>query len=133
MMNKRTLTTVLALILLACFFLPYFSDNTDKVSAFHVVFGKGDVPGVSGAERYLWLLIPIGAILLLFGEDRFTGGFAYWLPLLGLLYIVLRIIIETMAHSSLGEAARAVFEIASYGFWISVLAAVLLVINKNRV
>jgi hypothetical protein len=133
-MNKRILSIVLALILLACFFLPYFSDGSDKVSAFDIVFGKGDMAGVGGAERFLWLLIPFGAILVLFGgKDRFTGGFAYWLPLLGLLYIVLRIFVELTGHSSAGEAAKAIFEIAGYGFWISLVAAVLLPMNKNRV
>lgn len=132
-MNKRTFTIVLALILLACFFLPYFSDGTDRVSAFNIVFGNSEMAGVSGAERFLWLLVPIGAVLLLFGGERFTGGFAYWLPLLGLLYIVLRIFIEVTAQSSAGDAVSIIFKTASYGFWISVVAAVLLVINKNRV
>lgn len=131
-MNKRTITIVLALILLACFFLPYFGDGAEKVSAYDVAFGKGEMAGIEGAERFLWLLIPFGSILLLFGGERFTGGFAYWLPLLGLLYIILRIFIEITSHSSPGEAAEQIFSVASYGFWISLVAAVGLVVNKNR-
>ena len=131
-MNKKTLAVVLALILLACFFLPYFSDGSEKFSAFSIVFGKGDMPGVNGAERFLWLLIPMGAILVLFGAPRFTGGFAYYLPLLGLLYIVLRIFIQTAPNSSAGEAAKAIFELASYGFWISLVAAVILPFSKSK-
>jgi hypothetical protein len=132
-MNKRTLTIVLALILLACFFLPYFTVDTEKFSAFDIVFGKGDMAGADGAERFLWLLIPFGAILLLFGGDRVLGGLTYWMPLIGLLYIILRIFIQATSHSSAGEAARLIFDIAGYGFWISLVAAVVLPINKNRI
>lgn len=131
-MNKRTITIILALILLGCFFLPWFGDGTDKVSAYDVVFGKGEMADIEWPEKFLWLLIPLGSILLLIGGERFTGGFAYWLPLMGVLYIFLRIFIEITAHTSAGEAAEQIFSVASWGFWITLVAAVGLVVNKKR-
>ena len=132
-MNKGILTIVLALILLACFFLPYFTIDTDKFSAFNIVFGNGKIQGADGSERFLWLLIPMGAIVLLFGGARTTPGFTYWLPLIGVLFIILRILIEGIARTSAGDAFDIILKTATYGFWISLVAAVLLPFTKRRI
>ena len=125
------LTPVLAIVLLVCFFLPYFSNGSESFSAFNIVFGKNGLSGVGSAERYLWLLIPIAAILLLFGGNT-TGGFIYWIPLIGLVYIIVRIYLESKGMGAGNVGIGDVLKIASYGFWISLGAAILLPFTKSK-
>jgi hypothetical protein len=128
-MNNKLFTPVLAIVLLVCFFLPYFSNGLESFSAFNIVFGKHGLSGVGSAERYLWLLIPLAALLLLFGGNT-SGGFTYWIPLIGLVYIIVRIYIEANSIGSAGIGD--ILKIASYGFWISLGAAILLPFSKSR-
>ena len=130
-MNNKMITPILAVVLLVCFFLPYFSNGSESFSAFNIVFGKHGLTGVGSAERYLWLLIPLAALLLLFGGST-SGGFIYWLPLIGLVYIIVRIYMEAKGMGGGNVAIGDVLKLASYGFWISLGAAVLLPFTKSR-
>jgi hypothetical protein len=137
-MNKKTISTVLSLALLACFFLPFISIDGYNVSGFQIVFGKDGESGI-GSSRYLFvsLLIPIGAILILLdslssGSSSY-GGYGYWMPLVGILYLAVMIYLGmqqgagTMGGSlSMGEIISAL----GYAFWITLAASVILIFNK---
>lgn len=132
-MNKKTITIVLSLILLIAFFLPYISNGPAKLSCYDIVFGKDGVEGLSSNGRYLFvtLLIPIGAILILLGvfiKDSFANnGLVFWMPLIGIVYIIVMLYIT-------GSSALTVSELVGwlgYGFWASLVAAILLPFSKS--
>jgi uncharacterized membrane protein YuzA (DUF378 family) len=64
-MDRKTLTIVLALALLAAFFLPW---GAGKFSGFDLVTAKG-----AGWKQYILILIPLSALLLLLGA--FNGNY----------------------------------------------------------
>ena len=87
--------------------------------------------GQSGKSLYISLLVPIGALLLLIGvftNDYFTkSGFVLWMPLIGVLYVVVMLYIN-------GSEALTVSELIGwlgYGFWISLVAAIILPFKKK--
>lgn len=132
-MNKKTITIILSLVLLIAFFLPYVSNGPVKFSCFDIVFGKDGVEGLSSHGKFLFvtLLIPIGAILILLGvftKDIFANsGFVYWLPLIGIIYIVIMLYVT-------GSSALTVSELVGwlgYGFWVSLAASIMLPFSRN--
>lgn len=128
-MNKKNLTILLSIVLIIAFFFPFISSGTYNFSAFDIVFDR--VEGQGGKSLYISLLVPLGALLLLIGaitNDNFTrSGFVLWMPLIGVLYLVVMLYIN-------GSEALTVSELIgwlSYGFWISLLAAIILLFLKR--
>ena len=123
-MNKKSLTIILCLVLLVSFFLPYLGG----FSGFDMVFGKYKIVGSSGIASGL---IPIGAILLLFGaltDNNFTTqGFVYWMPLVGIAFIIVMIFAKVSGSVGMGELIGQF----GYGLWLTVVAAILLLFTKN--
>ncbi len=137
-MRKKNLTLILAVILIICFFLPYFSYASFQASGYDIVFGKGG--GMSGAtsssERYIWLVLPVSALLLvvdaLLDLSIRDNLFFMLFPLIGLLYIAFRIWaagaeVSGGASPSVGD----LMHVMGYGYWISVVAAVILPFTKD--
>jgi hypothetical protein len=125
-MDKRMLTILLAVVLIGCFFLAYLKPN---LSGYDAVF---NTPGGEGSwEKYVWLLIPLSGLLLLIGalnRGNYVLGRSLWtwLPLLTIIFIIVRLYMETKAGFS--DMAR-VFGI---GFWITLGAAVILAFYQPR-
>ena len=94
-MNRKTLTITLGLVLFGCFFLPYMGSGFAKVSGYDAVFKYA----AGSFERYLWLLIPVAAVLLVLGAaggNYFLGrNTLVWIPLLTQLFILIRLKMET--------------------------------------
>jgi hypothetical protein len=95
-MNRKILTLILAVALIASFFLPLSSGST-AYSAFDIV--KASSPGGGGIEimlmKYIWIIFPLSGLMLLVGavnnENYFLGrGVWAWLPLLAVIYIIVR-------------------------------------------
>lgn len=125
-MNRKTLTITLGLVLFGCFFLPYMGSGFAKVSGYDAVFKYA----AGSFERYLWLLIPVAAVLLVLGAaggNYFLGrNTLVWIPLLTQLFILIRLKMET--NAGLAD----VLEMIGYGFWISMIAALLLVFYNPK-
>ncbi|MFN8289127.1 MAG: hypothetical protein U0U70_02600 [Chitinophagaceae bacterium] len=94
-MNRRIFTLILAVLLIASFFLPL--DSHASTSPFDIVkssYGAGsDIEGI--LFKYGWMLIPLSGIMLLIGalnnETYFLGrGIWAFLPLIALLYLLIR-------------------------------------------
>ena len=118
-MDKKMLTIVLSIVLIGCFFLPYFKFMGAGASGYDIVFAGG-----GKAEKYLWLLIPIPAVLLLIGalnNGNYIGGRTIWiwLPLLTILYHLIRMVID-------GAAIGDLFKVIGLGLWISLAASLVL-------
>jgi hypothetical protein len=139
-MNKRTLNSILALVLLVAFFLPYISIEGFNVSGFQVIFGKDGQAGISSGGKFLFisLLIPIGAIIVLFdslssGGGGAMAGYGYWMPIVGTLYLAI------MMYTGMQQGATQVggsmdigafLSAMGYAFWATLVASVILVFNK---
>lgn len=128
-MNKKTLSIVLGAVLAGAFFLPYFSMFGIGISGFDTVF-KGGGSGNGEWEKYIFLLIPISGIMLLVGalnNGNYIGGRAVWtwLPLLTVLYYIIRLLMEKVPFDAL-------FKLFGYGFWITVVAAIVAVVYNPK-
>lgn len=139
-MDKKNLNIGLAIVLIVAFFLPYVSVMGFNLSGLNVVFGKGGLNGMSkGSLLFITLLVPIGAILVLagsFGVDKsLNAGYVFWMPLIGILYLAVRMYLEmskgaTRVGGSLGIGDF--LSVMGYGFWITIVASVALLVNKSR-
>ena len=125
-MDRKTFTIVLALALIVCFFLAYFSFMGASISGYDFVFGKG----MTGWERYVILLIPISGLLLLIGAltGNYIGGRGLWawLPLLAVLFLlIIKPLIDGAGLKGIGQGY-------GIGLWITIVAALLLALYNPR-
>src|SRR6476620_9583623 len=108
-MKKNDVTLILALLLIGAFFLPWVSFMDFHLSGFNLVFGNGGFG--TGSLMWITLLVPVGALLLLIGaliKDSFgSGEIIFWMPLIGVIYLAVRIFIEmnkgAMGHLTVGQ------------------------------
>lgn len=122
-MNRRLLTIILAVALIASFFLPISSAGSG--SAFNVVKGPSYGSGIeSMLMKYLWILIPLSGVMLLIGalnNGHYLLGRGLWavLPLLALLYLLGRPMIET--KMDIGAMVKGF----GIGLWVAVVASLI--------
>ena len=143
-MDKKTTSIILVIILLGAFFLPYVSINSAygqiRISGFEVVFGKGGQSGISsGKFMFATLLVPIGAILILFsvlGERTSTlADYVYWMPLIGIVINTIFMFLEMKKGATLvgGTLDFGTFlKAMGYAYWLTVAASIGVLVNKNR-
>lgn len=118
------LTMVLAVVLLAAFFLPYYQGFVGKVSGFDIVSSGG-----GGWEKYVLLIIPIGALLLLVGalnNGNYPGGrsLLVLLPLLGVLFLL--IIAPLINGVPFKFILQAIGKGYGIGLWITIAVSLIL-------
>jgi hypothetical protein len=130
-MDKRILTIILALALIASFFLPLFAHSS--ASAFDAV--KSDY-SVSGFEnilfKYIWLIFPIAGLMLLIGALNNGNYFlarGLWcvLPLLAVLYIIIRPLLGN-DHISVMDEIKAL----GIAIWVALGASLILSVYNPR-
>lgn len=140
-MDKKTLTIVLAVVLIICFFLEILKVAFFGISGYDFVFGliSKEMP----AWRFVLLVGPLCGILLLVGamnNGNYPGGRALlsWLPLLGIVAFTVLFYLEAagtlggdMGDDYDGRKSRSVpigdfIKILGYGYWISLVASLTL-------
>lgn len=93
-MNRKILTIILAVILIASFFLPIGTHAS--TTPLDIVKGPSYGNEIEALLfKYAWILIPLSGIILLIGalnnESYFLGrGIWAFLPLIALLYLLIR-------------------------------------------
>ena len=128
-MNRKMLTIILAVVLIASFFLPLFSAGSE--SAFDLVQAKS-----YGSEmeillrKYLWLLIPISGLILLIGalnNGQYAGGRALWaiLPLLVVIYMIVKPLMDGVKVDSMVKEF-------GVGFWLMIVGAIVLAVYHPK-
>lgn len=135
-MNKGSLTAILAIAIIIAFFLPYLSFMGESASGMNIVFGKSGFVGLTktGSGLFVSLLVPLGGLFILIGKgtgDSFsTSGIVYWMPLLGVLYLLVMLYMRgnTGGSITVGEFV----EFFGYGLWITIVAAVILPFTKTK-
>ena len=125
-MNRKTITLVLAAILIGAFFLPYLSFGPFKVSGLDVITGKGE------ADRYILALTPLAGVLLLVGalnnENYILGRpVLSLLALVGVLYLIVRTLIE-----SKGQGIGDIFKILGVGYYLALAASLVLLVYNPK-
>lgn len=126
-MNRRLLTLILAVLLIASFFLPLGTHAS--TSAFDIV----KAPGGAGSEiegmlfKYGWILIPLSGIMLLIGalnnETYFLGrGLWAFLPLIALLYLIIRPITLLGGRFDIMDMIKGF----GVGLWVALVASLVL-------
>ncbi|HWR32581.1 MAG TPA: hypothetical protein VN451_03605 [Chitinophagaceae bacterium] len=124
-MDRKIFTIVLAVALLGCFFLPYFSFFGMSVSGFDMVKAPG-----GGWQKYILLLIPLAGILLLVGAVNnenypLARNILCWLPLLAIIFIL--ILSPLIDGRAIGDIFSAIGKGYGIGLWITIAASVALV------
>ena len=122
-MDRKTFTIVMAIALIAGFFLPIFKIGG---SAFDIVKGGGNW------ENYLWVIIPICGLLLLLGElnNKYVASRSLltWLPLLTILVCA---VIMPLVHKSLLDFGT-MLKVFGVGMWVMVVASILVAFYNPR-
>jgi hypothetical protein len=127
-MNRKIVTIILAVMLIASFFLPI--GNHASTSPFDLVQAPSYGSGIEAMLlKYGWLLIPLSGILLLIGalnnENYFLGrGIWAFLPLLALLYLMIRPITLIGGRFDIGGLIKGF----GVGTWIALVASLVLAI-----
>lgn len=133
-MNRKILTIILAVVLIASFFLPLGASGS--TSAFDVV----QLPSFGNSieailMKYLWLVMPLSGIMLLIGalnkETYFLGrGIWAMLPLLALLMLLIGI--PMMQGAAIGDIFKMVTKTYGIGVWLALVASLVLAIYWPR-
>lgn len=123
-MNKKILTIILAVVLIAGFFLPYLSMGPFSVSGFEIIKGAGK------ADKYVLLLPALAGVLLLVGalnKGNYipSRGILAILALVGALYLIVRSLIES---APIGELIK----MLGIGYWLTLAAAIVLVVYNPK-
>ena len=125
-MDRKTFTIVMAIALIASFFLPLLSVGG---SAFDYVTSKG-----GSWEKYLWLIIPICGLLLLLGElnNNYAAnrGLLTWLPLLTVLWFL--IISPLINKVAFGDIFKMLGKGWGIGMWIAVIGSLVLALYNPK-
>ncbi len=126
-MNRKTLTIVLAVALIASFFLPVF--NGSGANGLDVVKSSA-----GGWQKYLYLIFPICGALLLVGalnNGNYPGGRSLltWLPFLAVLWIV---IVSPLIDGVKFEYIFKSFKLFGVGLWIAIVSSVVLAFYNPR-
>jgi hypothetical protein len=129
-MDKKMLTIILAVVLIGCFFLPYWSGMGMSVSGLDSVTGQG-----GNWQKYIFLLIPLSGVMLLIGalnNGNYPGGRAIWtwLPLLTVLYVL--IVKPLIDGAAIGDIFKMIGKGYGIGWWITIAASLVLALYNPK-
>ncbi|HRG80922.1 MAG TPA: hypothetical protein PLO99_00340 [Chitinophagaceae bacterium] len=133
-MNRKILTIILAVVLIASFFLPMGAGGS--TSAFDLVQGPSFGNSIEAIlMKYLWLAIPLSGVMLLIGalnkETYFLGrGIWAMLPLLALLMLLIGI--PMMQGAAIGDVFKLITKMYGIGVWVALGASLVLAIYWPR-
>jgi len=123
-MDRKTLTIILGVALIGCFFLPFLSFMGSSVSGLDLVTAKG-----AGWETYLLLLIPLSGLLLLLGALN-NGNYIIprallsWLPLLTLIFTIF--INPLINGAAFGDIFKYIGKGYGVGMWVAIATSLVL-------
>lgn len=124
-MDRKTITIVLALALISCFFLPYLKYGSISANGFNLLTTKTLGSAAKGLLllKYVWILIPVAAIMLIVGalnNGNYFLGRGIWalLPLFTVLLVMVQIFRDAKQIKS-SVAFSDLSENFGIGYWIT--------------
>jgi hypothetical protein len=133
-MNRKVLTIVLAVLLIASFFLPMGAGG--NVSMFDLVKGRSLGSNIEAVlMKYLWLAIPVSGLMLLVGalnNGNYFLGRSIWavLPLLALLFLLIGI--PVMEGNDIGDVFKVITKMYGIGVWLALATSLVLAFYHPR-
>jgi hypothetical protein len=132
-MNRKTITMILAVVIIGAFFLPYFSlGGLFKMSGLDIITGGSMGGNSSGsADRFILLLTPIAGVLLLVGalnNEKYIPSRSVLgiLALVGWIYPLIRGLMEG------GSGMSQIFKFMGIGFWLGLVAAIAVLVYNPK-
>ena len=128
-MNKKILTTILSVVLLGSFFMPFFYWHSFEMSGFNFVLSE-HIP----SYKYFLLAIPLTTLLHLLSvlsqENNFySRKLLSWIPLATLIIVFVLILAKEGSDESIFNNGN-IFSSTGAGFWLAlVLSSLLAYIN----
>lgn len=129
-MNRKMLTIILGVILIAAFFLAYWSTPFGDASGFDAVKAKG-----GDWQKYLLLIFPLCGALLVIGavnNENYPLGrnLLCWLPLLTVLYML--IIKPLIDGAAFGDIFKMLGKGYGIGWWATIAASLVLALYNPK-
>ena len=117
-MNKKILTTILSVVLLGSFFMPFFYWHSFEMSGFNFVLSE-NIP----SYKYFLLAIPLTTIFHLLSvlsqENNFySRKLLSWIPLAALIVVFVLILAKEGSGNSFFNNEN-IFSITGAGFWLA--------------
>ena len=124
-MHKKTLTTILSVVLLGSFFMPFFYWHCFEMSGFNFVLSE-HIP----SYKYFLLAIPLTTIFHLLSvlsqENNFySRKLLSWTPLATLMIVFALILGKERSDDSFFSNGN-IFSITGAGFWLALVFSLLL-------
>ena len=124
-MDRKTITIILALALISCFFLPYLKYGAISANGFNLLTAKAPRSAEKGLllMKYIWILIPVAATMLIVGalnNGNYFMGRGIWalLPLLTVLLVAVQVFRDAK-HRKSDVAISDLSENFGIGYWIT--------------
>lgn len=133
-MNRKILTIILAVLLIASFFLPMGAGGS--TSAFDLVQAPSFGNSIEAIlMKYLWLVMPLSGIMLLIGalnRETYFLGRGIWaiLPILALLMLLIGI--PMMQGAAIGDVFKLITKMYGIGVWVALAASLVLAVYWPR-
>lgn len=128
-MDRKTLTIVLGVALIACFFLPFYNFGGSGASGLDIVTSKSD-----DWQKYLLLIFPVCGVLLLVGELNnnyiVARSFLTWLPFLTVLFIIF--INPLLKGVKIDYIFKGIGKGYGAGMWIAIVSSLILAFYNPR-
>jgi hypothetical protein len=124
-MHKKTLTTILSVVLLSSFFMPFFYWHSFEMSGFNFVLSE-HIP----SYKYFLLAIPLTTLLHLLSvlsqeHNFYSRKLLSWIPLAALIIVFVLILANERTDDSFFSNGN-ILSITGAGFWLALGFSVLL-------
>ena len=124
-MHKKILTTILSVILLGSFFMPFFYWHSFEMSGFNFVMSE-HIP----SYKYFLLAIPLTTLfhfLSVLGQENnfYSRKLLSWMPLAALIIVFVLIFSKEGLDGSFSNNGN-IFSITGAGFWLALGLSLLL-------
>ena len=124
-MNKKILTTILSVVLLGSFFMPFFYWHSFEMSGFNFVLSEHIPP-----YKYFLLAIPLTTLFHLLSvlsqENNFySRKLLSWIPLAALIIVLVLVLVKESTDDSFFNNGN-IFSITGAGYWLALFFSLLL-------
>ncbi|HYF33261.1 MAG TPA: hypothetical protein VD993_19180 [Chitinophagaceae bacterium] len=136
--NKKGVVIAAATVLLAAFFMPWIKYIVG-VSAWDLIFGQAS-PLIDNPVKYLLVLVPVSAGIIAynaaFNNENYpiSKGLLFSAPILSIVivYVIILLQIDESGGSISGSAFEGLGSVLGIGFWLTLIAAVILPFMRSQ-